>query len=81
MVFARLTIYSVGHIRPPAIIAQINPHPGSRFPSYQDIIRLDKTGDNGFIKRARSRKTHIPHLISGSCSSPRYRHHTRVFKK
>ncbi len=42
-----ITIYSVGHIRPPAIIAQIYPRPGSRFSSYQDIIRLDNTGIMG----------------------------------
>jgi len=32
---------------PPAIIAKINPHPDSGFASYQDIIRLEKTGIMG----------------------------------
>ena len=59
--------YSMGHIRPPAIIAQINPLPGSRFSCYRDIIRLDNTGIMG--------------LSSALGLANRFSEHTRSEKK
>jgi len=52
----------VGHIRPPASIAQINPPAGSGFSSYTDIIRLDKTGIMGLSSTLGLAKT-LPEIL------------------
>jgi len=52
----------MGHIRPPVIIAQINPLSGSRFSCYTDIIRLDNTGIMGLSGAPGLAKT-LPEIL------------------
>ncbi len=54
--------YSVGHIRPPAIMAQINPGSGSKVSCYTDIIRLDNTGIMGLSSTPGLAKT-LPGIL------------------